>query len=303
MRTREHILDLVAISQGISHADSLDSRIRAAVEGLKTRFHFEHLMLLIPEGTENLLMIASHGYPGGGIGAEVRFGAGVIGAAAARQTSVNITMMQRSLALHQAAAGNTHTASDTRIAFPGLVNVQSQVAVPAVIEGEVVLVLFAEDMQIGRFKEDDVQCMQLIANQLAAFIRYAPTNEEQTLSQADAAKSAAPGTLTVRYFEADGSVFFGDDYVVKSLPGRILFKLLSEYKCQRRTEFTKKELRLDPALKLPAVRDNLDTRLILLSRRLDERFPYARIRPSGRGRFSVEIDTPFELHHQRDTAS
>lgn len=296
MRTDDRLVSLLAVSQSITHADSLDSRIRSALEGLESHFGFEHLLLLVPEGTEHLVMLASHGYPGGGIGAEVRFGAGVVGVAASRQTSVKVPAMRQWLSI-QAASGSEGSTSDARIAFPGLVNVQSQVAVPAVLEGQVVLVLFAEDMRMGHFNDEDVHCLQLIANQLAAFIRYAPDNDDRTLSSAQPAAPLAPDALTVRYYEADDSVFFGDDYVVKALPGRILFKLLTEYKCQQRMEFTKKELRLDPRLKLPPVRDNLDTRLILLSRRLNERFPYARIKPCGRGRFAVEVDTPFELLH------
>ena len=101
--------------------------------------------------------------------------------------------------------------------------------------------------------------------------------------------------LGVRFYAADGSVFFDDEYVIKSLPGRLLFKLLQERRDKDRREFTKKELRLDPTLQLPLVRDNLDTRLILLRRRLAERFPFVQIVPIGRGRFRLDLERPFEL--------
>jgi hypothetical protein len=119
--------------------------------------------------------------------------------------------------------------------------------------------------------------------------------DEAPTERSAACAEPSPNPLRVRYYAADGSVFFDDEYVIKSLPGRLLFKLLQAKRDEGRDEFTKKELRLDPALQLPAVRDNLDTRLILLRRRLAERFPCVQLEPVGRGRFKLLIARPFEL--------
>lgn len=105
--------------------------------------------------------------------------------------------------------------------------------------------------------------------------------------------AAAP--THVRFFTVDGSTFIDGDFVIKGVAGRMLWSLLSHYDREARVEFTNKEMRLDPSLELPEIKDNFESRLILLKRRLDEREAPIRIEKTGRGRFRLILDRPVRL--------
>jgi adenylate cyclase len=101
--------------------------------------------------------------------------------------------------------------------------------------------------------------------------------------------------LQVRHFASNDSVFIGDSYLIKGVAGAILWKLLNDHVKTGRTEFSNRELRLDPAIRLPDVADNLEARLVLLRRRLAEHGPDLLIEKTGRGRFRLVLRGPVGL--------
>lgn len=101
--------------------------------------------------------------------------------------------------------------------------------------------------------------------------------------------------LAVTYYQADDSVFFGEEYVIKGVPGRILWKLLREHASRRRVHFSNRELRLDEALGLPAGNDNLDSRLVSLRRRLARGQWGVELQRVGRGRLHLRVAVPLAL--------
>ncbi|KRD16613.1 histidine kinase [Acidovorax sp. Root267] len=293
-------------SERMARCVGLDELLACTLSTLQEQLDIGYAMVLMLDATaEQLYTVASRGYATSGVGSEIRLGQGVIGVAAQERTPVRIShvtnaaryshAIRDSLDAHADAGAQLQRGMD--IPYPGLAEPHSQIAVPLVSAGRLLGVLFAESPEDMRFGFEDEDLLVAIAGQLAAAIdllQAAPDAPEPPASP-PAAPLVSGSALRVRHFAANDSVFINDDYLIKGVAGAIFCKLLRDHLASGRVDFTNRELRLDPALRLPDVADNLEARLLLLQRRLQENSPHIHIEKTGRGRFRLCVLRPLVL--------
>jgi hypothetical protein len=296
---------LAELSARIGRCPELDTLLNTALNGIAELFGYEHsLLLLLDESNTRCYTIASHGYDIQGVGSEVNVGEGVIGMVAARAEPVRVGNLGQMLAyartVRRAYEASGEEVPGQEIPLPGLADAESLVAVPAMVLGQLVGVLAIESPQRLAFGPDDEALLTVVATLLASAIEI-DTAQERSAPASAVAAPARPAadtstpTTRVRFFAIDGSTFLDGDYLIKGVAGRVLWALLRQYVDSGRVEFTNKEVRLDPTLELPDFRDNLESRLILLKRRLVERDAPIRIEKTGRGRFRIDVDCQLHL--------
>jgi adenylate cyclase len=297
--TRNEIRGLQYISEQINRAGDLDSLLDIVLEALESYFGFAHAMvLLLDPATDRLVTMASRGYGTSGVGAEVERGQGLIGTAASELRVIRLTGLEASLRYGRAVRRESGSAARPEIPLPGLPDAQSALVIPLRICERLIGVLAVEDRDATRFGEWHEAYLEIVGHQIALGIdRMADDAEEAAppLPSPVAAPRAEARRRTLTYYVNDDCVFIDGEYLIRNVPGRILWKLMREHQREGRREFTNRELRLDPALGLPAIKDNLESRLILLRRRLSEKCPDVRIVPVGRGRFALEVEGVVEM--------
>ncbi len=303
VRSPEPLAELAA---RLSRCTDLDSIVGTTVDGLADLLGYPHsLLMLLDESNERLFTIASHGYPAQGVGSEVVVGEGLIGMAAERVTPIRVgnlrQMVKYGTTVRRSFEDRGEIAPGREIPVPGLPDTESRIAVPTMSLGQLIGVLVVESHRQVAFDESDQALLSVVATLVASAIEAEragdaaddPRGARQAVPPSE--PDARGRTTHVRFFAVDGSTFLEGDYLIKGVAGRILWSLLGHYARERRVEFTNKEVRLDPSLELPEFRDNLDSRLILLKRRLDERAAPIRIEKTGRGRFRLVVDGALRL--------
>ena len=299
---------LSLVSCRINRAADLESLLADVLAALDEVLGFGHsMLLLLDEAGRTLTTIASRGYGESGVGAEVAVAQGLIGTVAATGAPMRVTGMESLLRYSRAVRGTVEAAGGgaglrREVPLPGLPDAESQLALPLLVEERLLGVLALESRDPLAFEEWHESFLLVLANQIAMGIERL-SEEVEDAAAPSAAPPAPAASAPLRrfvYYRGDECVFVDGEYLIRNVPGKILWRLLTARRDEGRTEFTNRELRLDASLGLPAVKDNLETRLILLRRRLEAKCPDVRLVPVRRGRFALEVDGDVSLE-ERDS--
>jgi adenylate cyclase len=304
---RTELRALSVVTERLRRARDLDELLSLLLDALHGELGFGHTMLLLPdESGKRLFTVASRGYGEDGIGAEVAMGEGLIGTVAESGKSMRMANIGGQLRYARAVGRAADPASQQakmEIPLPGLPDVQSQLAIPLLAQGRLAGVLAVESRSPVAFEEWHETFLEVIGHQVAGSIETMMLRAEAEEAQSvvrllpvpAAVPSPEPRILRFCFYRNDDCVFVGDDYLIRNVPGRILWKILRSYVDSSRTDFSNRELRLDPSLGLPPIKDNLESRLILLRKRLEQKCPQLRLVPKCRGQFRFETSCKLEL--------
>lgn len=285
----------------LSECRDLAEATRVGLETIEDVFGFgQSLLLVVDERDEQLFVVASNGYQKSGVGAEVPIGAGVIGVAARRRRQVQLANVERlTMAVAPGADG---LAGDPAIPLPGLDDAQSVLATPLLLHDRLLGVLYLDSASPERFDTNASRLVEVLAGHLAVTVALHEAGgfEPVAAASVDAAAPRPATAVAVVLHERDGTVLADGDYVIRGVPGRILYSMLEEHERSGRTEFTNREIRLDRSIGLPAGNDNLEARLLTLRRRLADRDDPFRLERVGRGRLELTVDGPLTLVRQTD---
>ncbi len=302
-------VSLPALSDAIKalerQADA-DEIIDSLLGGVQRVLGYDNALVLIHDSHRgSLVTTGSIGYERSGLGSEIASSEGLIGSAATNGQTIKVNDMSRVRRLGEAISLEAEASENaTRVVtFPQLPRVVSQIAVPMVARNTLIGVLFIESTQRLAFREEDEAALEILAGHAAGALRAS----EREAAAAQPTQVPPPprlascgGEIRVVHHRVDDSVFVDGTYIVKGIAGALL-RLMLEWHLKDGSEvFTNREMRLALGGRMPEIKDNLETRLLLLRRRLEEKQAPIQIVRVGRGRIRLEATGPLLLDAARE---
>ena len=144
LERRNKEIDIIGkVASKINKTLDIDAIANTMLESMHEYFDFEHSMILLVDQNESSLrVVATYGYNDQGIGAEVKIGIGVIGMVAKKKKLMRMANMgaqkQYINAIKEQVKPATKVTLSDEIVLPGLKNAESQVAIPMLIENELI---------------------------------------------------------------------------------------------------------------------------------------------------------------------
>jgi hypothetical protein len=294
---------LQVITEQMGQATCLERLLEGTLNSLEKFFGYGHMKILLAgEEPGTLVTHVSLGYGNKGAGSEVKFGEGIIGLAAERRRVLQVSGVEAGLRYVQAARGSLIREggkAGNRIPLPGLAQPAFQIAIPIVSRGNLLGVFVLESAEKRHWPATEKSLLKTVVNQLGPAMALLSRGEEPEAfpDGVPAAVSLSRGAEKTRicYVAADETIFLNDEYLIKNLAAKILWYLLRTHEKTGRRDFSNQELRSQADLGLAEVNDNLEARLVLLKKRLQQGAGSVRIVNTSRGRFRLENDLPLEL--------
>ncbi len=177
-RKNKEVEIIQIVSNQINKTLDLDVIAKAMLESMDKFFDFKHSMILLLDDEEKFLsVLATHGYEEKGIGAKVPVGIGVIGTVAKRKKLMRMANMGMQLSYMQAIKKQINKDKNSNlnneIELPGLKDVESQVAIPMLLDDELVGVFSVESNKVNIFDKADELLISILANQSASALQNA----------------------------------------------------------------------------------------------------------------------------------
>lgn len=262
--------------------------------------HNNALVLIMDTHRDCLITTGSIGYQRSGLGSEVAKDDGLIGTAATSRQTIKVNDMSRLRRYGEAMTADAEVSEDITqtIAFPELPMAMSQIAVPMVIRDVVVGVLFVESPERMAFRDEDGAALEILAGRAAHALKaseYVAATEGLAPNLPIGQGVANGRDVRVVHHRLDDSIFVDGTYIVKGIAGALLRLMLEWHLNDGRSQFSNRELRLALAPRMPEIKDNLETRLLLLRRRLEEKQAPIQIARTGRGRLRMDATGPLIL--------
>ncbi len=175
----EEVRVLRQMSSEVNATLNLDEIYEAVLGTMYDLFGFHHsLILLLDDSEKELSVVASRGYEDPAVGATVPVGVGVIGMVARRRKMMRVGNLGQSrsyAAAVRAEMALSEQADELGVVpkLPGLLNVESQIAIPLIIKDTLVGVFAVESAGRRVFTERDETLVSVVANLSASAIHNA----------------------------------------------------------------------------------------------------------------------------------